>query len=74
MASSGADGGDERALITGCVGGPREPGAHRGTMGLKRVWPVLGRDGGEHEDADERLGQAEQAAVRGVLDQRAHSL
>jgi hypothetical protein len=39
---------------------------------------VLGRDGGEHEDPDERLafggalGKAERAAVRGVLDQRAN--
>ena len=39
---------------------------------------MLGRDGGEHEDPDERvafrgaLGQAERAAVRGVLDQRAN--
>ena len=45
---------------------------------LQRVRPVLGRDGGEHEDADERLafggalGKAERAAVRGVLDQSAN--
>ena len=49
-------------------------------MGLQRVRPVLGRDGGEHEDPDERLAlggalsQAERAAVRGVLDQRANPL
>jgi hypothetical protein len=24
-------------------------------MGLQRIRPVLGRDGGMHEDADERL-------------------
>ena len=47
-------------------------------MGLQRVWPVLGRGGGEHEDADERLalrcalGKAEASAVRCVLDQRAN--
>jgi hypothetical protein len=47
-------------------------------VGLQRVWPVLGRDGGEHEDADERLAlgsalsQAEASAVRGVLDQSAN--
>jgi hypothetical protein len=39
---------------------------------------VLLGDRGKHEDADERLalggalGQAERAAVRGVLDQRAN--
>jgi hypothetical protein len=49
-------------------------------VGLQRVWPVLGRDGGEHEDANERLafhgglGLAEASAVRGVLDQRAQAL
>jgi hypothetical protein len=49
-------------------------------MGLQRVWPVLVGDRGEHEDADERLalggalGQAERAAVRSVLDQRAQAL
>ena len=49
-------------------------------MGLLRVRPVHGRDGGEHEDSDERLafgsalGQVERAAVRVVLDQRAQAL
>ena len=44
MASSGADGGDERVLIAGCGGGPREPGAHRGTIwGCSAL--VLGRLG-----------------------------
>ena len=48
-------------------------------MGLQRL-PVLGPDGGEHEDPDERLAvsgalsQAEASAVRGVLDQRAQVL
>ena len=47
-------------------------------MLLQRVWPVLGRDCGEHEDPDERLAfsgalsQAEASAVRGVLDQSAN--
>ena len=67
-------------LIAGGVGGPCEPRAPGGTVGLQRVRPVLGRDGGEHEDPDERLAlgsalsQAEASAVRGVLDQRAQAL
>ena len=62
-------------LIAYGVGGPREPGAPRGTVGLQRLRAVLGRDRGEDEDADQRLafggalGKAERAAVRGVLDQ-----
>jgi hypothetical protein len=49
-------------------------------VGLQRIWPVLGRDCGEHEDPDERLAlsgalrQAEASAVRCVLDQRAQAL
>ena len=49
-------------------------------MGLQRIRPVLGRDGGKHEEPDERLAfdgalsQAEASAVRGVLDQRAQAL
>jgi hypothetical protein len=49
-------------------------------VGLQRAWPVLGRDGSEHKDPDERLAfhgalsKAEAFAVRGVLDQRAQAL
>ncbi len=49
-------------------------------MRLQRVWPVLGRDRGDHEDANERLAfggalsKAESSAIRGVLDQCAQAL
>jgi hypothetical protein len=55
-------------LIACGVGGPCEPRAPRGTVGLQRVRPVLVRDGGEHEDPDERL------ALGGALSQAADRL
>ena len=49
-------------------------------MGLQRLRSVLGRDGGEHEDPDERLAlggalsKTEASTLLGVLDQRAQAL